>query len=113
MLIRRPVRVGPGLLGTAARTAVIAGTATAVSGNVARRQQARAAQAPEARAYDTQQTGSAAPQSPERAQVADPPTNTGAGQDVIAQLERLAALRSQGVLTEPEFEAQKARILGS
>lgn len=114
MLIRRPVRVGPGLIGTAARTAVIAGTATAVSGNVARRQQARASQAQEARAYGTQQAASATAQSAERAQGAAPPTTAAPGQDdVIAQLERLAVLKSQGILTEAEFEAQKARILGS
>ncbi|HLS45322.1 MAG TPA: SHOCT domain-containing protein [Ornithinicoccus sp.] len=113
MLIRRPVRVGPGLIGTAARTAVIAGTATAVSGNVARRQQARASQAQEARAYGTQQVASATAQSSERAQGAAPPTTAAPGQDVIAQLERLAVLKSQGILTEAEFKAQKARILGS
>jgi len=115
MLMRRPVRVGrPGLIGTAARTAVIAGTASAVSGNVARRQQARATQAQEAQAYEAQQAA------PPPQQVAAPPpdpapSTAGAagGQDVIAQLERLGALKSQGILTEAEFEAQKARILGS
>lgn len=82
-MIRRGIgRAGrPGLLGTAARTAVIAGTATAVSGNVARRQQARAQQAP--------------------------------ATDVVSQLKDLAALRDSGVLTDDEFAAQKARILGS
>ena len=108
MLMRRPVRVGrPSLIGTAARTAVIAGTASAVSGNVARRQQARATQAQEAQAYQAQQ---AAAPPPQPAPAAPPAAG---GEDVIAQLERLGALKSQGILTEAEFEAQKARILGS
>ncbi|MCK0113578.1 SHOCT domain-containing protein [Ornithinimicrobium sp. F0845] len=111
MLMRRPVRVGrPGLIGTAARTAVIAGTASAVSGNVARRQQARSAQAQEAQAYEAQQAAAAAAPPP---QAAPPQPAAPAGPDVIAELERLGALKSQGILTEAEFEAQKARILGS
>ena len=55
--MRRPVRMGrPGLIGTASRTAVIAGSATALSGNVARRQHERAAQEQQAQAYQAQQT---------------------------------------------------------
>ena len=80
-------------------TAVIAGTATAVSGNVARRQQARAQQAAAAEAYEQQQVAAN--------MVAAPAT------DVVSQLKDLAALRDSGVLTDDEFAAQKARILGS
>ncbi|MFE6764828.1 SHOCT domain-containing protein [Streptomyces sp. NPDC057689] len=88
-------RRGPGLIGAAARTAVVAGTASAVSGRVQQRQQARFAEQEAA-----QQPVQPAPQ-PAAAQ----------GDDIIGQLERLAALKEQGVLTEAEFEAQKARLL--
>ncbi|MFJ3088581.1 SHOCT domain-containing protein [Streptomyces sp. NPDC086838] len=88
-------RRGPGLIGAAARTAVVAGTASAVSGRVQQRQQARFAEQEAA-----QQPVQPAPQ-PAASQ----------GDDIIGQLERLAALKEQGVLTEAEFEAQKARLL--
>lgn len=111
MLLRRPARIGrPGLIGTAARTAVIAGTATAVSGRVAARQQERATTAQQSDAYEEQlraeQAAAAVPPPP-------PAPAAAGGGDVIAQLERLAALKSQGILNDQEFEAQKARILGS
>lgn len=90
-------RVGrPGLVGTMARTAVIAGTATAVSGGVARRQQAKAQQAADAEAYQ-EQAAAPAP----------------AGDDMVTQLKELAELKDQGILTEEEFAAQKAKILGN
>ncbi len=79
-----------GLGRTMARTAVIAGTATAVSGHVARRQEARYAQ-PEAQAVQQ-------PPPPAPVNVAD-------------ELKKFAALRDQGVLTEEEFAVQKARLL--
>lgn len=98
---RRGMRGGrPGLVGTMARTAVVAGTATAVSGGVARRQQAKAVQSQEAQAYEEQQ------QAP--APAAAPTESTG---DVISQLKELAELKNQGILTDAEFEAQKAKIL--
>jgi hypothetical protein len=101
-MIRRGVgRGGPGLIGTAARTAVIAGTATAVSGNVARRQQERAVRSVEAQ--DLAPPPPVAPPAPAAA-----PAMT---EDVIAQLRELAALRDQGILTDEEFAAQKARLL--
>jgi hypothetical protein len=111
-MMRRGIgRGGPGLIGTMARTAVVAGTATAVSGNVARRQAAKAqaqglgapapAPAPEAPA--------AAPPPPPAAQPAAAPAQA----DVVAQLRELAALRDDGILTDEEFAAQKARILGA
>jgi hypothetical protein len=80
-----------------ARTAVVAGTATAVSGRVGRRQQNRWAQQEQA------------PEQPP-SQAAPPPA---AGEDRVQQLKDLAALKEQGVLTEAEFEAEKARILAS
>ncbi|MEU2027228.1 SHOCT domain-containing protein [Streptomyces sp. NPDC016469] len=92
-------RRGPGLLGAAARTAVVAGTASAVSGRVQQRQQARFAQQ-EAEQYAAQQ-----PPPPAASPAAAP------GEDMIGQLERLAALKQQGILTDAEFEAQKARLL--
>jgi membrane protease subunit (stomatin/prohibitin family) len=80
----------------AARTAVVAGTATAVSGRVQRRQAARWDQE-DAEQYQQQQAA-APPQAEE--------------EDETAQLQKLAALHTQGVLTDEEFAAAKAKILG-
>jgi hypothetical protein len=90
----------PGLLRGVARTAAVAGTATAVSNRVSRRQANRWA-------AEDQQAYEPAPQ-----QYAQPPAPASGGPDPIAQLKELAALKDQGVLTEEEFAAQKARILG-
>jgi hypothetical protein len=87
----------PGLLRGMARTAVVAGTATAVSNRVSRRQANRWAQQ-EQEQYVQQPP----PQAPAQA-----------APDPVAQLKDLADLKAQGVLTDAEFEAQKARILGS
>jgi len=76
----------------AARTAVVAGTATAVSGRVQRRQAARYAQEDAQQGYE---------------QAAPPPED-----DATAQLENLANLHTQGVLTDEEFAAAKAKALG-
>jgi len=89
----------PGLVRGVARTAVVAGTATAVSGRVARRQNARWAQQEQAQ-YE-QQAPPPAP-APAAAPAADP----------IAQLKELGELHESGVLTDAEFAAQKAKILG-
>ncbi len=91
-----------GLLRMAARTAVVAGTATAVSGRVARRQNARYNEQDQA-AYDAQQAAAPAAAPAPAAPAADPATE---------QLQNLAALHSQGVLTDEEFAAAKAKILG-
>jgi Short C-terminal domain len=88
----------PGLLRGMARTAVIAGTATAVSNRVSRRQANRWA--------EQEQAQYAQPQPAEQYGAAQAP-------DPVAQLKDLADLKAQGVLTDAEFEAQKARILGS
>jgi hypothetical protein len=116
-MIRRGFgRVGrPGLLGTVARTAVIAGTATAVTGGMRRRQEERAEQASEAQAYEQQQQY-AAPTAPYSSGGYQPqaagPAAPGAVTDVIAQLEKLGDLKDRGLLTDAEFASQKARLLG-
>ena len=96
----------PGLLRGVARTAVVAGTATAVSGRVARRQNQRWAQ--EEQAYPPQQGY----QQEAYAQPAPPPATDDRDRQ-IAQLKELADLKAQGILTEEEFATQKAEILGS
>ena len=92
----------PGLLRGMARTAVVAGTATAVSGRVARRQNQR---------WSQQDQG----YPPQEQEYAQPPAAQPAAEDrdkQIAQLKELADLKAQGILTEEEFAAQKAEILG-
>lgn len=96
-------RRGPGLLGTVARTAVVAGTASAVSGRVQQRQQQRWG-AQEAAA---QEEATAQQQTPPARAAAPAPS----ADDIIDRLERLAELKKQGILTDAEFEAQKAKIL--
>jgi hypothetical protein len=93
----------PGLLRGVVRTAAVAGTASAVSGRVQHRQAQRWAQQ-EAPAYAEPEPTYAAPApAPAAPPAADP----------IKQLQDLAALKEQGILTDAEFAAQKARILGS
>jgi len=91
----------PGLLRGVARTAVIAGTATAASGAVQRRQAGK-----NVAAYNQAEQQAAAQQAPP-VQMA-PAEST---DDKLAQLERLGQLKAQGILTEEEFAAQKAAIL--
>ncbi|AZG43785.1 SHOCT domain-containing protein [Gordonia insulae] len=100
----------PGLIRAAARTAVIAGTATSVSNRVSRRQSNKWAQ----QEYEQQQRYSQPQQpvpvaAPAPAPAAPPAAST---QDTIEQLKELGALYQQGILTEQEFAAQKAKILG-
>jgi hypothetical protein len=94
----------PGLLRGVARTAVIAGTATHVSNNVSRRQTRRWAEQEQAQ-YPQEQYP------PQQAYAAPPAEDPRDRQ--IAQLKELADLKAQGILTEEEFAAQKAQILGS
>jgi len=100
-----------GLIGGMARTAVVAGTATAVSNRVSRRQAGRWASQEDA-AYAQQQQQQAAPPQYQQQQYQQPeptaPVDTG---DMLEQLEKLAQLRDSGVLTPLEFETQKARLL--
>jgi Short C-terminal domain len=114
MLMRPVRRVGrPGLVGTVARTAVVAGTATVVAGGVARHQAGRQEQAAEAAAYEQQQQAAAMAPPPQYAYAAPPPpAGSGVSDDTVTQLERLAKLKDQGILTDEEFTAQKAKILG-
>jgi hypothetical protein len=104
-----------GLLRGMARTAVVAGTASAVSGRVQRRQANKFAEkdaataAKQQEAYDAQM----AQQQPVYEQPAPPPPAAGGiSNDAIQQLKELAALKEQGILTEQEFGVQKAKILG-
>ena len=94
----------PGLLRGVVRTAAVAGTATAVSNRVSRRQASRWSQQG---SYGEPEPTYAAPAP------APPPAAAPAAADPIEQLKELAALKQQGILTEEEFAAQKARILGS
>ena len=91
----------------AARTAVVAGTATAVSGRVAHRQAGRYQQEAAAEA-PPQQTAPPQPYAAPQAAPAAPP----AEDDAIVQLQNLGKLHAQGVLTDAEFAAAKAKILG-
>lgn len=113
----------PGLLGTVARTAVISGTATAVSNNVSRRQAGRAQQSQAAAEYEqqqqweaqqqwaAQQAAAAAPPAAPAPPAAAPPVAAGSGDTTIDKLKELAELKAAGILTDDEFAAQKARIL--
>ncbi len=87
-----------GLLRMAARTAVVAGTATAVSGRVARRQNQKWYAQDEA-AHEQQQAAAAAQQAPP-------------ADDAMAEVQKLAQMHSQGILTDEEFAAAKAKALG-
>jgi hypothetical protein len=91
----------PGLLRGVARTAVVAGTATAVSNRVSRRQAERW----------SQQSGYG--QEPAYEEPPPPPPPAPAGPDPIEQLKELGALHEQGILTDDEFAAQKAKILNA
>lgn len=96
----------PGLIRGVARTAVVAGTASAVSGRVHHRQQARWAE------QAAQQQYAAQPQYAPAPQYAAPPAPQPSGSEhVIEQLEKLGQLKAAGVLTEEEFAVQKARLL--
>ena len=103
--MRREERRGPGLFGVMARTAVVAGTATVVSGSI-REKQVEGAQAKQAAAQ--QQAAAAAP-----APAAAPAADSGAmTSEMITQLKQLAELHTQGILTDDEFATQKAKLLG-
>ncbi|MEJ2864313.1 SHOCT domain-containing protein [Actinomycetospora flava] len=102
----------PGLLRGLARTALVAGTATAVSNRVSRRQAGRWAREEEAQQYEQQQYQQQYQQpqyQPPQYQQAPPP----GGGDTIEQLRQLGELKSQGILTQQEFDEQKRRILGT
>ncbi|MGY4644840.1 SHOCT domain-containing protein [Cellulomonas sp. URHB0016] len=107
----------PGLIRGVARTAVVAGTASAVSGRVQRRQQGRwAAQEAQQQGYPPQQSYAAPPPPPpptyaQPVYVEAVPPDSPDMDAKIAQLKQLAELRDAGILTHAEFDAQKAQIL--
>ena len=125
----------PGLLGTVARTAVVAGTATVVSGGINRHQQAKAQQKQDAEAYDQEQAAAqqAPPPAPQQyapapqqyapapqqyapapQQYAPAPAPAPDSTDnLINQLTELGKLHEGGVLTDDEFAAQKAKLLNA
>ena len=97
----------PGLIRGVARTAVVAGTATAVSGRVSRRQQGRWAAKEEAAAAEA----APAPAPAQYQEEAPPAPAASSTDDKLAQLKQLGELRDAGVLTDAEFEGQKGKIL--
>ena len=101
----------PGLLRGVARTAVVAGTATAVSNRVSRRQANRWSQQEEQAYYQQQYEQQQAQQ--QYAQQAPAAQPAAAAPDPIEQLKDLADLKDKGILTDAEFQAQKAKILGT
>ena len=108
-----------GLLRGMARTAVVAGTASAVSGRVQRRQANKFAEkdaataAKQQEAYDAQMAQQQQPATSSRLRAAAAAAAAGGiSNDAIQQLKELAALKEQGILTEQEFGVQKAKILG-
>lgn len=107
----------PGLIGLAARTAVVAGTATAVSGGMQSRRMSREQEAAQAQAYQESQqqaqmqaaaAQAVAAQQQAPAAVAEAPAG---GNDLMAQITQLAGLHSQGILSDSEFAAAKAKLL--
>ncbi len=102
-----PRRGRPGLLGLAARTAVVTGTATAVSDGMATRRQRRAQAEYEHAQYEFAQQQAVLP-----IPVPTPTPTPTASVDLVAELQKLGDLKSQGLLSESEFEAAKARLLG-
>lgn len=97
--IGRPA--GPSLVGTAARTAVVVGTASAVSNKAASNQAAKA-----------QQAAAAAPPPPPEAAAPAPTDAASLSDDVYDQLKKLGELHEAGILTDEEFQAKKTQLLG-
>lgn len=110
MFMRPGLRRGPGLLGAVARTAVVAGTATAVSRGINRSLDNREQERAEASAYEQ---AAAQQQAPAPQQTPAPQQPPGQQDDLMAQLQRLADMRQQGLLDDQEFAAAKAKLLAS
>ena len=94
----------PGLMRGVARTAVVAGTATAVSNRVSRRQANR---------WSARKSSSTRSSSSTRHRRRPPPPAAPDAPDIVTQLKQLAELKDQGILTEAEFDAQKAKLLAA
>jgi len=107
MLRRRP------LMRAAVGTAVVAGTATAVSGRVRRRQDRKYQNEAEAQAYEQQQYAQQQYAQPVVEAPPAPPPAAAPAMTTVEQLKELASLHADGVLTDAEFEAEKAKILAS
>ena len=108
------------VVGTVARTAVVAGTATAVVGGVSRHQAGKQEQAADAAAYQQQQQEAqmqamaqqaAAQQAAAQAAAAPPPPAAAPANDLTSQLQQLATLKEQGILSDEEFAAAKAKLI--
>lgn len=121
-MVFRAGRIGrPGLLGTVARTAVVAGTASATANAVNRRSQRRAVEgqayeqqqqaAQQQRAYEQQQQTAQYQQDPTYQEPQPAGASEGGGDDLIAQLQKLQKLHEAGALTDDEFAAAKAKLL--
>ncbi len=108
-------RVGrPGLIGTAARTAVIAGTATATAGAVRRHQYNKAQDSYDQQQYEAEQQQlqmQEAARQAAAAQAQAAPAAPAAGDDLLGKLQQLGTLHQQGVLSDDEFAAAKAKLL--
>ena len=104
-------RRGPGLLGTVARTAVVAGTASAVVGGMQSNREARAHQ--QQAQVDQQVAAALANQPTADAQAAPAAPAGGLNNESFVQLQQLGDLHKQGILTDEEFAAQKAKIFAS
>jgi hypothetical protein len=102
----------PGLVGTMARTAVVAGTATAVAGGVHNRQMAKQQAAVDAQTNDAEMAAMQAQLAELQAQQPPPPPPPAAGGgDLMAELQRLADMHASGILDDAEFAAAKAKLL--
>jgi hypothetical protein len=126
-MMRRGMRRGPGLVGTMARTAVIAGTATAVSGAVVNHQQGKQmekqaeieaqyqaqADSTQVQQMQAQLDAMQAQQAQQAIAPAPAPAPAAGGSDLLAQLTQLQGLKDAGVLNDAEFAAAKAKLLGS
>lgn len=106
-------------MGTMARTAVVAGTATAVAGSVSGKQQAKAQQQAQAVAAQQQQEAAAQQAAIDQsvaehlaAQTPAPPPPPPTADDPLARLQQLAEMKQQGLLTDAEFTAMKAKLVG-
>ena len=112
-----PRRMGrPGLLGTVARTAVVAGTATAVVGGVHQHQEQKTADQQTADAQQQQLPQQSAPQPAAGQQAAPqavPQPAAPAEDDRLAKIKELGQMRDQGLLTDQEFASEKARLLAT
>lgn len=119
----------PGLIGTMARTAVVAGTATAVVGGVQGSRAAKAQQGQQSQAQMAQMQSELDAMNAEKQAAAQqaaidkgveerlaaqpaPAAPAAGGDDIVAQLQKLADMKSQGLLSDAEFAAMKSKLLG-